>query len=75
MDYYEKHIAKIKDKYNLPQGLEVEGARKTQKTLQDFIDDNERRNARNDALRGRKLAVGNTTYQGKKMSIWFDLRG
>lgn len=64
------YVPSLKRKYNMPNGLEVDGIPRQQaQTVEDFVTEKER-----EAAKGMKLAVGRTEYQGRPLKIWFEIR-
>ena len=62
-------IAQLKQKFQLPDGLQVEGlARRKEITVEDYLNEKDR-----EAHKGMKLAVGSTKYLGKPLRIWFEI--
>jgi hypothetical protein len=62
-------IDELKQKFQLPDGLQVEGlARRKEITVEDYVKEKDR-----EAFKGMKLAVGSTTYKGKPLRIWFTI--
>lgn len=69
MTYYERHIAKLKEKFGVERlELAGESEQPREATLQDLVKQQER-----DTQKGYNLCFGSTEYKGERVPIYFEL--